>query len=210
MFSKGRAVITFHQCQSATVHCFGIQRSWPVSLASSLEILLIYLKFSEVSSLCCIPPLFPFLYWLNADFNMWGHTVWPQTSYFVFVAQGQLKQRKSSDLEWKITSCIWPYSCLFWTDLMNIIMYFRIFHMVRKNRLAYLKFKKIQYNLMGFLIVILFFVFPCAVGNLVTLHLKLEMCCIFSMSLEIIIIFTCPGPESTLGSKVCCSNRSKD
>lgn len=35
------------------------------------------------------------------------------------------------------------------------------------------------------------------------------MCCIFSMSLEIIITLTCPGPEGTLGSKVCCSSRSK-
>lgn len=63
---------------------------------------------------------------------------------------------------------------------------------------------------MGFLIVILFVVSTCTVRNLITLHLKHEVYCIFSMSLEIIIAFTCPGPESTLGSKVCCSSRSED
>lgn len=62
---------------------------------------------------------------------------------------------------------------------------------------------------MGFLIVILFFVSTCTAGNLITLHLKQEVCCTFSMSLEIIITFTCPGPESTLGSKVCCSSKVK-
>lgn len=113
-----------------------------VSLASSLEVLWIYLKSFEVSSLCCMPPLIPFPYWLNSDFNMWGHTVWPRTSYVTFVAWGQLMQRKSSSLEWKITSCIWPYSCLFWADLINIIMYFRIFHMVHKKSSCFLKVLK--------------------------------------------------------------------
>lgn len=147
MFSKDRAVIIFHQCQSTTVHCFGIQKSWPLSLALSLEVLLIYLKSFEVSSFCCMPPFLPFPYWLNADFNIYLHTVWPQTCYIMFVTcsnilfWGRLLQRKSSDLEWKRTLCIWPYSCLLSTDLMNVIItyYFKIFHMVRKKSSCFLK-----------------------------------------------------------------------
>lgn len=54
---------------------------------------------------------------------------------------------------------------------------------------------------MGFLIVILFVISTCTVGNLITLHLKHEVCCIFSRSLEITLTLTYPGPESTLESK---------
>lgn len=53
---------------------------------------------------------------------------------------------------------------------------------------------------MGFLTVILFVVSFCIVGNVNTFHLEQEVHCIISMSLEIIITLTCPGPESALGS----------
>lgn len=73
-----------------------------------------------------------------------------------------------------------------------------------------LKFKKIQYNLMGFLIVILFVVSTCTAGNLITSHLKHESVLYLQHEPGSHITLTCPGPESTLGPKVCCSSRSKD
>lgn len=139
MFSKDRAVITFHQCQSATVHCFGIRKSWPVSLALSLEILLIYLKSFEIPSFCYILPFLPSPYWLNADFNVYLHTIWRQTCYIIFVTccyfEEDYCKGKAEIWKWNRTPCIWPYSCLLSTDLVNIIIvyYFKIFHMVHKK-----------------------------------------------------------------------------
>lgn len=52
---------------------------------------------------------------------------------------------------------------------------------------------------MDFLTVILFVVSFCTVGNVNTFHLEQEVHSIISMSLEIIIKLTCPGPEGALG-----------
>lgn len=186
---------------------FGIQKSWPVSLALSVEVFLVYLNFSEVSCFCYMPQFLTFLYWLNADFNVYLHTTWHWTCHVMFITcykilfWGWLLQRGkiwcgrlplvlSRILVFSQQMCCISLSCII---LRSFIWYI-------KNHPAL--FSKTQYNLLRFLIVILFVV-SCTVRNLITLLLEQEVHSIISMNVEIIITLTCPGPERALGSEVC-------